>query len=465
MHRLIEPTAEHFAEHPNIYDDLAGSVAESGIVGLVAPQLSTQLATAYVLRPYRVIANDMIYSSVAPNAADKEWALEQTLNELGDEDPRTEAVCSLIGRFLTEAPSFGRPAIEQLSSLEPRNAISHLQNVRSKTDLQHDPSTVYASGLNLHLAMLRLQHRRLSGDSDGEPGEQTIEALAQEWRDYTVTALTIDAALWRSGLRKRQLSLRSGVELSVLLNEGRVPAARILSMFALQNAMFEYAYDYELRKSGGLLERYVPPAERVRNDRGEAVLKNQKYVDFLDAAQAGTILELEDISEVGDAVFAVAARIAEATSQTYGKAQHSVWGRNLNLDWAARLRPAKFHGKLAKVRVMRLPLDEDWVTDYVSQFSIPDEIDRTSLVRLGIVADMHSTGRGKVGETLAETVIYAKNPAAADERKVHVSVRGAASGKTIAEILNREAYGASMVQLIRALQAPYSGGLPSLGKR
>jgi hypothetical protein len=199
--------------------------------------------------------------------------------------------------------------------------------------------------------------------------------------------------------------------------------------------------------------------------RAKSILEQDNYRNFAVNRSADSALMVESPAEIDDAIFAVCAQQVLAAQEQYGAASKSVWpGRNLN-KISETIRPRGFNGKMDNYRLIHLPVTDEFTAKYLKTATSTDDIDRDTISRIGIFADMSSTGRGLCGQSFQDVVVYTRNIADPARRSLVLSIRGKASGEQVAAYLRQESITTAVQELTHNLRHPYRGGLPSLGKQ
>jgi len=172
-----------------------------------------------------------------------------------------------------------------------------------------------------------------------------------------------------------------------------------------------------------------------------------------------------DKPEMADEVLAVLhGKLVEEAAQKYGLPAAKLWHASLKKKISEVIRPKNFHGRLLSTRLEYLPVSDEYAEAYMNSFV--DDYENSIVCRIGIFTDMHSTGRGKVGESFQDVVIYtSQSKAQPDFVKLRSSIRKNLSGDKVAEYLRSEASEIAIAEEVRNLKKPVRVGIPGLGKR
>jgi hypothetical protein len=327
------------------------------------------------------------------------------------------------------------------------------------------PVSQMTIGLYSLLAKVHNTHSRIAPAGSTDPAQRVTQAMFEEWYNYTSIANDIAPDVWFEKFSCGTLANYSLLDLKTRLKEEKLPADQTLRIFAQFRNQFLSVYQWRVEDRKRESLRKIGKSESNNNKRGKELLADTRYRTFAENQTYGVTLELEDIKEINDALFAVCTQGVEDAAMIYGEAQCNVWGYGVTKNIADTVRPKNFNGRLTDFRVIHLPFSDSDKENYLQQFTKSDEIDRESVARVGVVADMYSSGRGKVGESLRDIVIYTRNIESPDKRLINMSVRGEVSGDKVMQYLVRESYGRATLELIKGMSKPLSAGLPTLGNK
>ncbi len=188
------------------------------------------------------------------------------------------------------------------------------------------------------------------------------------------------------------------------------------------------------------------------------ILSETKNID-------GITFECSDFEDMDDVIFTVIAMNYKNANDQYGYPVKNVWNVGNSKSVASKLKPKGFYGSYANYKVIVMPPDDKFTDSYLKLIQNPKEIDRSSVTRLCAIVSLKSTGRGIIGESLQDVIIYTRNAEDPKKRRVVKSIRGNCSGDKIVQYLNLESSEIAKRVLVDSLQHTFRGGLPGLGKR
>lgn len=201
--------------------------------------------------------------------------------------------------------------------------------------------------------------------------------------------------------------------------------------------------------------------------RAASVLDDDNPLHFSANLEAGEHLRLNKVDDIDAVVFSVLAQLDANQRELYGEPQTNVWkSAKIDRSVAKALHPKRVDGKyyagnLVNPSLSILPVDGDFIDRLLEQ--LPDtaskSIDPSNLVRMVAMADMHSTGKGIIGQTLADVVAYTTNARDPLERRHLLNIWRQANGREVARYWNEQASMRAHMVFANAIAWPYRGGL------
>jgi hypothetical protein len=350
----------------------------------------------------------------------------------------------------------------------------------------------YAKGLveelreNLYgfIALSRLVHRRSGGavpsvrELSGEQQQQTFQQFYEEWNTYE--RLAAETGYYPNRWR-RPLIYNSIADLrqELAITEPPLKPAQVISYFTHAGRGFhgrcakmrENIIKKELAekepprpKETVLLPRRPSKREGELNYKISRLLEEApEYRRFAAERTPMEPLFVDTLEQIDEAIQTTCGYFVRDLAERYGEAINNVWGTGVSKQISELVKPKNFWGRLTNTRLLHLPLSPEFIEAYEKKFY--QDTERQILDRIGVFTDMYSTGRGKIGESFQDVIIQVRNPEDPEHRQVDVSVRKNTSGAKIIEYLNMEVSSRAILEEVRNLRRPLSGGLPSLGHR
>ena len=317
---------------------------------------------------------------------------------------------------------------------------------------------------------------RISSEASDTPALSEIHSddkqalfngLYAEWSEYML--LTQKSTVNTLGNESRTPLLYNDVsKFKSYIDEGIVPVSELITLFNYRSRRFDECYRLARdshQAPGEQPKRRPSVREKELNRRANSVLGQENLKNFASNRQTDNILEVEDISQVDNAVFAVCAQLALEAEEKYGAPQENIWAGGISKKIGQTMRPDGLMSQLDNIRLVHLPISDEIISEILKFADLPEEIDLDSFDRIGIFADMHSRGRRLTGKTFKEVIAYTREAADSVKRKIALNVVGGTSDENTAKsILRASSVVATSVQA-KNLKTPFSGGLPSLGKR
>jgi hypothetical protein len=276
--------------------------------------------------------------------------------------------------------------------------------------------------------------------------------------DLTVTGPYIKVDATRALLFRNLDELYAAIE-----QRPEIEPSRIVSSFISRSLVFpEMVRNFRSAEEQTARRLAAPQKiteyEQTFRRNAREVLSNPNRPSFSEDLEPGEIIYPESLAGIDDAVFSALAQLEAAATRDYGAPETNVWSsRLLERSVAEMLRPAKFNGKLENPRVTILPTTPEFTEKLLDKLHTTD-IDPQSVVRLGAVADMKSTGRGVVGQSVVEAAIYTRYADDPTKRRQLMSIWRKADGARVAAYLNNEAGTRGANILRRAIARPLPGG-------
>lgn len=187
------------------------------------------------------------------------------------------------------------------------------------------------------------------------------------------------------------------------------------------------------------------------------------YLMFAQQREVGNYVHVTNFEDVNEAIHAVAKQLCSEVGRRFHVKLDDLWGKSLNKDVSGMLKPAAFHGRLDNTRVVHLPVTAEYEADYLKNF-LKSDVGKKIVGRICILTDLLSTGRGKVGESLQDIVFYTVQPDGGAPT-LNMSVRGYTPGQRVAVRLNKTSPETAILEGIRNLKRPTSGGFPGTDHR
>lgn len=303
-----------------------------------------------------------------------------------------------------------------------------------------------------------------------------LTPLYQEWATYMTIAL--NAGLTIDDQARRTLCYRSVKVLQELLTDRSTDTRELIPDHTVVKMFEETSYASDLKQiySEALVVAESHNAARmqtkIREREAEAMptevreqmlfaSQNAAVLNFIAKRTVGNTVRLDSITDVPRVVGAQVGVIAQELSTTEQKSLKYFSFRGVKKDPGAIMRPKGFYGAFKNVQLMHLPIDLEFTEEFNRPFDTPDKY--RVLARFVISVDMHSTGRGKIGESNQEVVI-----ADTDRRKTKqllTSVRKSDLGQADVARLRQNAQGVNRIITASAMINAVAGGLPGNGKR
>lgn len=306
------------------------------------------------------------------------------------------------------------------------------------------------------------------------------DAIASEWMEYLATVVEYGGSLDDVSSSDRPLLYTSVGELQSALGEDRdryseLTSQEIMEIFS-QSSDFRKECDAFSRrkveqriKSELRQQRVLEAREERRKVQRRAISvehqesDNEQEREFIETNEVDRMIEIDDPQRVDTILKAIGGAIAQDKADQFGEyVREKGLFAGFNTDFTERIRPEGFHGRLRNIRMIRLPLD-DVFREKVSHRLSSNDAELVS--RIGVVADMYSTGRGKIGESMQEYVYQVSNPSNPVSRKVRVFEHTNLSGKKLAQYVREQSAGIATIIEAYHSTNPLGGGAPGLGKR
>lgn len=195
-------------------------------------------------------------------------------------------------------------------------------------------------------------------------------------------------------------------------------------------------------------------------------LDDEEQQNFVSTADLEVVLPIHDTANIEKVLKALAKKHAIEMGEQYGE---YVGGRDLfagfKLEFGEGVRPKGFNGRVEDIRMRHLPLTEEFIESFIKKRKLEYLDDFAVVARIGVFSDLHSTGRGKIGEAMQEYVLQGRNIQNPHSRNIRITKLANLSGDKLVEYLNQESDKVAFTVKRRNMLNPISGGLPSLGKQ
>ncbi|HSW74319.1 MAG TPA: hypothetical protein VLG16_00455 [Candidatus Saccharimonadales bacterium] len=293
-----------------------------------------------------------------------------------------------------------------------------------------------------------------------------LQTMYSEWQAF-IAALPWETLQQYNMRAKRPLLTRNVDELRAAYQQyPQIPRTSIAATFIYHPHIFDRSLAAKAAKiaAAQIKAPQEQPSEPSLTERelemrayAKEVLTEDNPYTFSAALEPGETISVEKIEDINTVVFSALAQLDAKATELYGPALGNVW-ESVEIEGsespAKKVIPEEFYGKLEKPRVVILPVDDA----YIDSLKYGSQIDRNSLVRLSAIVDMRSTGRGIIGQSILDIVLFTRHAEDTHKRSHAINLANAKSGKQAVRYLRKESNAVAYLVLQHALDNPYSGG-------
>ncbi len=314
--------------------------------------------------------------------------------------------------------------------------------------------------------------------------QEAYDAITDEWLAYVQLVIDFKAGSKISGKNRPLLYNSLGVLTEALTEErdfyGAMSDSEIIDTFENSIDFYDQCNWIKMQKEQKQqceLERQrlaqLPKPEpktkaqmRLDNELHQE-LENEEQQNFANSTNIETFLPITDLDDISVVLKAIARKYAIEMGEEHGKylGGLELFAGFKTVDFTEGIRPRGFHGRVENTRMRYLPLTDDFVDAFIKKRKLEHLEDFRILARIGVFSDLRSTGRGKIGESMQEYVLQARNARNPQSRNIRISKLKNLSGDKLVEYLNQESDKVAFAVERKNMLNPIGGGLPGLGKQ